>query len=373
MLWYFYVVAVLGLAAGIIAWKKSKEINFWEGLIAGGVGLLLAIIINVVVCYSMHSDIETWSGRITTATYHPTWVEEYQQRHSRTTGSGKNRTTVTWYTTEHRTHNKYWSCSTDLESSPRRISEDKFKEILNNFGGELQKEKPWKSGFDSGDPYVYHATNSKGVIIPVTTTEGWRNPVIAAPSKFKFNPVPEAARNFLPQYPTNGPWQSGRLVYHAKKAVRILAWDQMNTRLGPMKKVNVLLVGFDCAPDQSSGQFLASKWKGGKKNDLVLCYGGMKSGGFQPTWGFVFGWTERDDVKKNLQAILVANEISDDIIPLIETEIKKNYTIFDWSKFENVKVEPPFWVYFLFTLLIGLGVAATITIAQKNQWPDPSN
>ncbi len=87
------------------------------------------------------------------------------------------------------------------------------------------------------------------------------------------------------------------------------------------------------------GQYQQSKFIGGKKNDLVICFGGGNKTN-HAAWCYVFGFTEKELVKKNLQTILINNSINNDILDKIELEIRKNYTIKDWHKFDYIKIQP---------------------------------
>ena len=104
-----------------------------------------------------------------------------------------------------------------------------------------------------------------------------------------------------------------------QKDIDWLKFDQMNARLGPVKKVNVILVGTKA----DNFEYIKSKWLNGKKNDIVILFsGGSKTS--RPERTLVFSWSESELCKKNLQSILLENNLNDDLLPLIENEIKIN-------------------------------------------------
>lgn len=110
------------------------------------------------------------------------------------------------------------------------------------------------------------------------------------------------------------------------------------------------MVGFGEDP-QIYAQYLQSKWIGGKKNDLVLCFGGGDTN--KPaTWSYVFGWTNEGIVKKNLQTLLLTKPINDDIIPDIKIEVAKNYKIKEWRDFDYLEVPIPSWIYWLYPIIL---------------------
>jgi len=339
-MWMYYLVACIPPVIGAVLWVKTREVVWWEWLGSAALGFIVAGIIHALVMFGMTSDVETWSGKISYAVHYPRWVEEYTKTHTRTVGSGKNARTETYTTIEHRTHPEHWVAFLGFGSAEeeREISREFFSEIVKSFGGQVDTISGRRPGFDGGDRNDYHAKNRTGYIYPVTTTKTFENRVKCAPSVFSYVEVPENSPVY--DWPENEDWRhSNRLLGSAKNGVTLYEWDCMNTRLGASKKVNVILIGFG-ERDASVAQLQEAKWIGGKKNDLVLCYGGSNE---KPSWAVVFGWTEREIVKRNLEAILLENPVNNDLIPKIEAEIRANYVIKDWSKFDYIDVTPPWW------------------------------
>jgi len=89
-------------------------------------------------------------------------------------------------------------------------------------------------------------------------------------------------------------------------------------------------------------QYQEAAWVGGKKNDLVICFGG---GPEKPTWVSVFGWTEKEDCKRNIESLVLQKGFVKDVLPEIEKEVVANYQIKDWSKFDYLEIEPGFLAY----------------------------
>ena len=349
-MWLAYLIALLPFILGAVFFAISTKIAWWEWALSGAIGLVLAGTFHYVAIHTMTGDTETWSGRAVEVVHYPRWIEEYQESHTRSVPNGtdnKGNTTYrteTYYTTEHRTHPEYWERRDDFGKIDRSPTIDKgeYDDLARQFGGQVDTEKPHKSGFDGGDPNVYHVRNRTGIIIPLTMVQRWENRVKAAPSCFSYSKVPDTVKVF--PWPENPNTRiSDRVMGIARNRFTTLKWDQMCARLGPTSRVNLIVVGFD-SDDSGLGQWQEAKWIGGKKNDLVLCYGTAQRGS-KATWTYIFGWTEREDVKKNLQTLLLTNELKDDLLPLIEAEVAKNYRLKDWTKFDYLRVEPPTWAY----------------------------
>ena len=311
----------------------------------------------------MTADRETWSGVITSTSHYGRWVEEYEEMHTRQVATGTDKDghttyrTEVYYTTEHATHHEHWTANRDFGSyqDESDVEVPVYHQIYNKFGArinETQTQSCTHGGhYDGGDRNMYITHNNTGYVFPVTTTRSFENRIKAAPTVFSFSKVPTNI-NVYP-WPDNPDWMhSDRLLGTASVLVKPYEWDCMNTRLGPSKKVNVIMVGFG-KESMDYGQYQQAKWIGGKKNDIVLCFGGGTHNK-AADWSYVFGWSESELAKKNLQSILLEHPINDSIIPLIEQEISKNYVIKDWKKFDYIAIDPPtwsYWVYFIVMIL----------------------
>jgi hypothetical protein len=367
-MWILYLIAIIATIVGGVLWMKFKEIKLWEWLVSAGIAFAISGLFHVFIVYGMTSDVETWSGRISYAVHYPRWVEQYQEAVYKTEtyrdskGNTHTRRDSSHYETPYPTHPEHWKMTLDFGTveETHRISKGRYTSIKNVFGNKIRTTQPYKSGFYSGDKNIYTAYNNTGKLLPVTTRKSWTNRVKAAPSVFSYVKVPEGSGVF--EYPANKNIErSDRLL--GTTGLNIFLWDCMNSRLGPTKKVNVIMVGFK--GDSSLADLQEAKWVGGKKNDLVLCVGYKHID--KPVWSRVFGWTEREDVKRNLETILIKNPINNDIIPLIEEEIRKNYVIKDWSKFDYITLEPPWWSYFVLLLVSGAIQALVLVMAFKNE------
>lgn len=360
-MWFFYLFALIPVAVGAYLFYKKDTIVWGEWLGGSAAAFILAGIMHFVAIRGMTDDMETWSGYITKVSHHPEWVEHWVQTHTETytTGSGKDaRThTRTWTTDEYDTHPEHWVAHRDFGTllDEAEIEEAVFHSLSKKFGGRV-----FTDGLQSlnhggrrhrGDRNIYSVNNDKGYIAPVTTIQRFENRIKASPTVFSFATVPTNI-NVHP-WPSNDDWmKSDRLLGTASVLIDTYKFDCMNSLLGPRKKVNVIMVGF-ANEGSEYGQWQQAKWIGGKKNDLVLCFGGATTKK-KADWSYVFGWTENELVKKNLQSILMSHPINNDILPLITEEINQNYKIKDWSKFDYISIQPPTWSYWTFIILLAL-------------------
>jgi hypothetical protein len=365
-MWLFYVLSLIPLIIGAIFWLRSKKIVLWEWGIAFGASILLSFIFHVISFWGLTHDNETWSGQIEKITHFPTWVERVVTTHSETDSKGHTRT---WTTVSYDTHHEYWRAETNIDSS-RNISENMFFDLRNKFGGNVKIQKPWKSGFCSGDPFIYETYNETRYLCPINEHRSFENRVKACPSLYSFPPVPK--NSIAIDYPQNNNWfASDRLLGTSKQFIDLFLFDQMNSRLGPTKKVNVIIVGFPARTSQQVALEQQSKWIGGKKNDFVIVFaaGDLIT---PPEWVSCFGWTESEIAKANLNSVLLRMPVNSGWLSIIENEIKANYQIKEWKKFSYLEIEPPLWTYILFIVFLvitqtGIWVWANVNEVEKSR------
>ena len=361
-----YLIALIPSLIGLFLYIFNKRVVWLEWVGSTAISLSFAAAIHVLIIFHMTSDVEIWSGRISKAVFYPEWVERYTDTHTYTTGSGKNQQTHTRTETHYRTHHEHWTAETTLDSE-KDIEESFYKKVVANFGGKIKKEYASKSGFHSGDHNIYTTDDSNGYLYPVTEMRRWENRVKAAPSVFSFVKVPENVPVY--EYPETANWLvSGRVLGNVP--IDAVEWDKMNSRLNPHKKVNLIIINFG-NKDKSVATYQQAKWVGGKKNDLVLCYGGGDQK--HANWSFVFGWTETEVLKRNLETILLENSIDNSIIDKIEKEVRMYYQIKDWKKMDYITVEPPNWSYMTLVLLLFFSQCAFWYWATNNEFDKTNN
>lgn len=369
-MWFFWVFALLPIAVGGVLWYRRPDQVIWKEWLGGaGCALLMAGLFQLLASIGMTSDVETWSGHITQTSHYGQWIEEYEQMHTRQVADGTNKDgdttyrTEIYYTTEHATHYEKWTAHRDFGSytDEEQVSRETYGEIYQRFGARINSTETQSTThgghYDGGDRNKYITLNNTGYIYPVTTTRRFENRVKAAPSLFSFSKVPTNIQVY--PWPKNENWMaSDRLLGTAPALIDPYKFDCLNSALGPIKRVNVIMVGFGTQGDDYA-HYQQAKWIGGKKNDIVICFGGGTKES-PADWSYVFGWSESELVKRNLQSLLIGRPINDDLLPAISEEIQKNYTIKDWKKFDYISIEPPTWSYWVYI--------SVMVLAQGGLW-----
>jgi hypothetical protein len=352
---WFYVFAVIPFIVGGLLWYAGKEVHWIEWLGGSLIGFAMAGLFHWIAMDSQTADIETWSGQLTNGRHVARWQEYYEEAIYRTvyTGSGKNRTShrvFSHWESHRRWHDDRYSITSNIDMA-YDVDKDAFDKVAKTWGGVSATPGRRTTGeHDSkmidGDPNDYVTVNRTGFVWPVTKLVKFENKIKATPTTFSYAKVPEKVPVF--HYPPNkNSFTSDRLVGSAV-VVDTFKFDQMNARLGPSKRVNVIVVGFG-ARDSSAAQWQEAAWTGGKKNDVVICFGGLNK---SPAWVHAFGWTEKKTCLRQLESIVLEKGFTEETLPLIEAEIKADYVLKDWKKFDYIKVPAPMW-----SILTYLGVA----------------
>lgn len=371
--WVFYLLALLPLSVGGLLFVFDKEINWIEYVGASVFAFVLAGVFHMVSIGGMTDDIETWSGQIVQGKHEAAWDEYYEQaiyrteyytttEHYTTTDSkghshGHTRTvTHSRQVFDHweprtRHHDDTYGCWSNINTS-YGLDANSYLALSKRFADNHpvpghRTTSDHNSRMIGGDPNDYVADNKTGWIQPITDRRHFENRIKAAPSVFSFPPIPATIKPYA--YPTNDdPWRSDRLIGSAA-LLDALSFDQMNSRLGPTKKVNVILIGAG-AQDSFFSQWQEAAYIRGRKNDIVITYGGPNT---RPTWCRVFSWGEGRALKA-IESIVMDKGVTNDIIPLIESEIKTGFTRADWKKWDYLTIEiaPRYVWWYLGVMLV---------------------
>lgn len=386
-MYLFYIFALIPVFLGFILWLSNKRIVLWEWLVISLVGFAVAGSMHFVAQKGMTDDVETRSGQIVLAEKFSEWTEYYEQaiykteydwtteNRTRQVGTGKSLRTESYsvrvqksrevfdhWEPRIRTHHERFLSTSNIETD-YEIDINKYQYFVGKFKN--RHDRPGRrftgehnSRMISGDPLDYYTVEGNGWIEPVTKKIAFENRIKASPSVFSFVTVSTNVPVF--EYPKNdNPFVSDRLLGLAASQINILKFDQFNAVLGPYKKVNVIFVGFKSG-DTSLGEYQRAKWLNGKKNDLVLTYG-WDEAEKKVLWSKVFGWSESEICKRNLETILLRSQINDAILPALAKEIATGYVIKDWAKFDYLSIEPRvehfvwFWI-----ILVATEVGLTI-------------
>lgn len=352
--YWLFALMILPLIGGIVCWIKFHTIDLKELACGVGVSILtISGILSIGTCSVQH-DTQTLSGRVTSAVYIPEWKARWTETETYTVTDSKGKSsTKTRTVTKNKTYPEEWYANTTLGKVS--ITKTFYQQISNKHGS--FKELGDRYRYYSGDLYDYISNvrdDPAYCDYPMTSTRSWRNPLKGARGLHNLPEISEksALSMGLPAYPDNDTFGSSRLVGNIP--INIWNWDKLNSFVGPQKHVNLIAVNLPGGLEQAKQ--LQAYWQNGKKNDLVICYGGSSE---KPEWCYVFGWSKSELVKLNIQTIFLNNIVNDDIVKPIQEEVLKNFEPHDWATYKDSPLLIPSGLVigaFIFTLLNQIGL-----------------
>lgn len=360
----FYVLSLLPIAAWAIQWFFNRQISWKEAAAGAAAALVTATVFHAIEAGGafIPSDTETWSGRVQYAQYQPPWreyyevaiyrTEHYTTRDSKGHVQHHTRQVFSHWEGRKRWHDAEWWTETELGTF--QIDQGRYQDILKEFGSVAhvdgdRRTMAHASRMIEGTPFDDRTVNANQYVYPVTHNARFENRLLKAKgSLYSFEPVSDEKAKGLFAWPENrNQFESNRLLGTASTLWNPRSWDQMNAVLGPEKLINLIAIGFPAGSSLETGTLQEQYWLGGKKNDLVLCFGGDPR---KPTWAYVFGWTERQSVKRLLENRLREGTATiEEITKLVRAE----YELLEFEeKFEHIEVETPWWYYLIFFVVV---------------------
>jgi len=211
-----------------------------------------------------------------------------------------------------------------------------------------------------GDAYVTKFDDNFDHTIPVCTQHTYENKVQCSKSVFNFDEVsPETKNQYkLFDYPDENIFNFNPILgYINQKASGHLSY--YNAHNGYRKQLHMMLLVFNDQPLEA-GLFQESYWKGGNKNEFIVCVGLR---GNKINWTRVISWTDKEELK-----IRVARQIKEmkefDAVKVVDymgATIPKGFVRKQFADFNYLSVEPTmtavlwtFGITFVVTLIIML-------------------
>jgi hypothetical protein len=346
-----YAFCFVPLAAWFALWLLRREIHPIELLASTAFSFILAGIVHTVSFKSQTGDYEFWSGQVESVKCFSAWTEEYEEAVYRTESyTDAQGLTQTKEVFDHwRTcvdyHPRYNTVYTNI--GDWRITDSKYSELIKEFGKQTsvrggRSTMRHSSHMIAGDRNDYVSVNIQKPLIPVTSRRYFINRLKAKPSIW--SKVEPPAELNIPDRPRNdNPFHSDRLVGVASKYFSIKALDNLNAVLGPSKKIDLNIIGFDSSNTELS-QYVESKWQGGNKNGLYITFG--------ENWCRVFGWSKSDICKRNIESLFLLYPKNDALLEKIKAEIETNYERPNWHDFDHIQIEPSGWAWFWFAFFM---------------------
>lgn len=356
------------IAVIILAIFFKMKLAWWEYLLVFFIPLAGIMIAKQVSIYSQTRATEYLNTYLVKAEYEEYWSTWDHETCTRTvcTGSGKSRIcrTVTYDCSHCDSHQPSWTAWDNMGRS-YNISQQHFEQLCKIWGKrqfvELNRsiDHHGTCGVD-GDAYVTSYDGVFAHLQPVTNTHDYENRLQASKSVFNFQKVDKKdiqtyglyeykkhfdRFNYDPIFGTINPIASKRL-------------SQWNALLGSQKQIHMNILVFK-NKDVTSAEMQRSYWKGGNKNEFLLCIGVDNDNKIK--WTKVISWTENEYLKINIERSVASMDYNlVNIIDTMAVHVRKDFKRKEFKDFKYLSIEPTptaTFVCFLITIILTIGLS----------------
>ncbi len=383
MEWFAILIPII---AGIVAHcVEHRRITWWEALLPMLPVLVLVPVTRLCVETSLTTDTERHGGWCVEAVYVEDWDEWITKTCTREVGSGKNKRTETYDCSYRDYHPPYWYLK---DSNGYRVSltESQFEQIAKRFGNRRFVDMHRWYYRDDGDEYHSVYLNEPSKLQPVTTTHRYENRIQATHGVVDFPTIPEseAREKGLYDYPRlldcleDSPVLS--TVTYSPELHNWLA--TYNATHGRSKQVRIWLLIFKNKP-MSVAFEQESYWKGGNKNEFVVCINCDETGRYSQ-WCRCFCWspdgnTSNDMAKETIEAYITmyaaSNSLHGDkrnfkpdleLGKVITDTVGKHFVRKPFKEFSYLTVDTPTWGVVLIYILTILSTTCVLAAVLNN-------
>lgn len=396
-IWLLLLIPTLFIILILSVEKLRKELHYLEVLILYAICAAVIFISKITTETIMTNDTERLVEYVVSVEHHEYWNEWITKTCSRECCCSSDSKGVEHCSTE------YYDCSYEEEYSPyteittntgRTISypegyepnghgsapvkyielcklfktnkikiDDKYDDLYRDYG----------KGF-RGDIYKCDRDVNSGVctIEPITIDNSYENRIQASSSIFKFEELDTTTVKFhgLFEYPEYyADYKSHCVLGYNSSCIDFYA-NQRNALIGKSKELKVYFLVFK---DKSQKSVLLQEqyWKGGNKNEAVICIGIDSKNNI--TWSHVFSWSDESSFKVNISADIMKHKILNDsefknIIDESYSTLVKEFKRKEFADFSYITVEPSGTAIIISTILVIISCIGICIVLLKNEF-----
>lgn len=367
--YFALLIPVIASIILIIMWPK--HVVWWE--------MCLPVIVGLVIIFTMKSceehynisDTEYLSNHVVKACYEEPWDEYIHKTCSYTTCTGSGNTqscTTHYYDCSYVKNHQAEYYLIDDAGNRYNITNQKFQHLLNVWKNSTFVDMDRNYHSYDGDMYETYWQGDKNNLISTHRTHSYINRVQASSSIYNFKELKEKEikQYQLYEYPKIDKYSMNSILSKDYKITKAQQnhFNVINGLLGKKKQVQTFLCIWK---NKSIESAIKQKqyWKGGNKNELIVCIGLDKNEKIE--WAYIFSWTEHNIIHIKLRDYIMSQKGKK-----LDTWKLRNYTYNaidkDWKrtsfkKFEFLRIELSntqiLWIYIIvFIFTIGLCIFA---------------
>jgi len=331
----------------------------------------LVVLSLFVICNNIGlSEYERLGGYITSAEYYEEWDEWVTATCTReesdgVDSDGKPKTKTVEYDCSYRQyHPPYWVATTSMDTIVD-IDEQDYNNIVKLFGNNELVDLHRHFYTIDGNKYVTKWPGTDRTLQPYYTYHRYTNKVRNTNNVFSYPTVEDKSN--LYEYPRladklNDPAILGQ-ANGISEADRLL--QVYNAKMGAVKQIRIWILLFHNLP-RTIGVDQESYWKGGHKNELIICIG-LNDNGTQ--WCHPICWSPDNTTTNEVLKIDIRNYVEQqkrfDLVKTVEYITQSATSKFQrkqFKEFDYLEVTTPVWPVIL-THLFSLTLIAWYVIA----------
>lgn len=362
IIWFALLIPII--AAFVLFKFFNHRVTIWEFFIPFAATLVTILIMKFSSEGAQTMDVEYWSEPASHAIYSEPWDEEVPCTHSYDCNCTKddkgNETCSTCYEHSYDVdyHEAYWEL-VSVSGNKIRITESRFKSLSERWKNRHFEDQHRDYHEKDGDWYVTYWDKNSQSLEGMVSEHHYENRVQASNSVFNYPEItPEEKKQYqLYDYPqiTDGYKQVSVLgMGDSTRRTSERKMEILNAELGGKKQVKAFILLFRNTPEVAAFK-QECYWKGGNKNEIVVCVGIDNS--LKVNWCKAFSFTENSEIKINIRnyvtdmQVLNCSKVSD----FLYGEINKNFNRKHFKEFSYLSVEPKIWqiwLTFILTLIV---------------------
>jgi len=377
IIWGSVLVPVITVVILLLFFKHQTV--WWEFFIPVVVSLML-----IGLCKSCSEGVQTrdteyLGGYGVKAIYYEAWNERVPCSHpkyctrtvTRTGSDGRTYTSTESYQCGHHhlydvdNHPPRWVLD-DSNRGRHRISKSYFDSLTSRWKNKVFKDLNRSYHTRDGDSYVTAWDNNDDTLEPVVTTNTYKNRVQASDSVFSYQEVDPKMYGLFEYPEVNGYRCDSVLGVLENKATASRYLNIWNAKLGRAKQVRMWMLIYVNQP-MAAALEQESYWKGGNKNEVVVCIGVDKNSSLK--WCHVFSWTEVESMKVRIRSEISSMEVLDvqKAAEVLVSNVQKDFRRKEFADFDYLTVEPPIkYVIMTFVLTVLVNVGLSVFVIKNN-------
>lgn len=308
----FLIYIIPFLVSVFLLFFFRKKVVWWEYIVMLAVPIIVSVIVRLIMIGYNNTDTEYLGDYITKVRHYDDWDEWVHRTCTRTVRSGKTTITQTYDCSYRQYHPERWSYFDQDGEEHWLFFEEEFDEIVRRFGTKMVFVNMHRRYYTKdGDAQEYHWNGSEKTAWPVTHSHTYKNKLQNSRSIFNFEEIDEDYADSLGlyDYPPIEMYDQNPVLSHSIKLPKNQedALRYTNGFYGKKYQFRVFVLLFE-DKDISISEKQRSYWKGGNKNELVVCLGVKDN---KVKWCNAFSWCDVPTVDVKTESYFVQNDTLD--------------------------------------------------------------